>query len=345
MSDYTQSEDFSVKDSLATGNPEKVIKGADIDSELALIATAIATKYDTDNLASQAQAQAGTDNTALMTPLRTEQWSATWAAENAGIVGDLHALSDPGADRLLMWDDSAGETVLTAAIADSFLSANVPLIDAENVFTAGVNKFSASVVNLQLQDTGSSADEGIWALRASPATLQIGRTVSDAGAGAENAITISRSTTEITEVAFEGDSVTSNGSEILTEADEGSGNGIDADTVDGIEAAALRDATINGQNGNYTLVLGDSGKTIFKGSGGAGETITIPANGSVAFPTGTMVTFVNTGGGDLSIAITSDTMFLAGTSSTGTRTLSSPGVATALKITSTAWVISGSGLS
>lgn len=108
MSDYTQSIDFSAKDALASGNAAKVAKGADLDTELSLISTAIATKYDSTNLASQAVAEAGASNVTLMTPLRTEQWSAVWAAENGGLVGDIQALTDPGADRILFWDDGAG---------------------------------------------------------------------------------------------------------------------------------------------------------------------------------------------------------------------------------------------
>lgn len=49
MSDYTQSTDFSAKDALATGDPAKVIYGADIDAELALVSTAIASKVDDIN--------------------------------------------------------------------------------------------------------------------------------------------------------------------------------------------------------------------------------------------------------------------------------------------------------
>lgn len=101
----------------------------------------------------------------------------------------------------------------------------------------------------------------------------------------------------------------------------------------------------NEQNGNYTLVLSDAAKHIFKQSG-AGNTLTIPANASVAYPLGTVLTFVNFSGNNVSIAITSDTLVLGGTSSTGTRTLSgSNGTATALKVLSTQWVITGTGLS
>ncbi len=107
MSDYTKTTNFTAKDNLTTGNALKVIKGSYFDTEFDNIATHIATKYDSGNLASQAEAEAGTNNVALMTPLRTEQWSAVWAAENSGVIGDLHALADPGGDRLMFWDDSA----------------------------------------------------------------------------------------------------------------------------------------------------------------------------------------------------------------------------------------------
>ena len=46
MTDYTQTTDFSTKDSLASGDPEKIILGADIDLEFSAISTAIASKVD-----------------------------------------------------------------------------------------------------------------------------------------------------------------------------------------------------------------------------------------------------------------------------------------------------------
>lgn len=101
----------------------------------------------------------------------------------------------------------------------------------------------------------------------------------------------------------------------------------------------------NAQTGNYTLVLADAGKHIYHATGaGAGDTYTIPANSSVAFPIGTAITFVNTDSNAVSIAITSDTLISAGVGSSGTRSLSQYGVATALKVASTLWLISGSGL-
>lgn len=46
MSDYTKSTNFASKDSLAVGNPLKIVKGTEIDAEFNNIATAVATKAD-----------------------------------------------------------------------------------------------------------------------------------------------------------------------------------------------------------------------------------------------------------------------------------------------------------
>ena len=46
MSNYTKSTDFASKDSLASGNAAKIVKGTEIDTEFNNIATAIATKAD-----------------------------------------------------------------------------------------------------------------------------------------------------------------------------------------------------------------------------------------------------------------------------------------------------------
>ena len=70
-----------------------------------------------------------------------------------------------------------------------------------------------------------------------------------------------------------------------------------------------------------------------------------PANSSVAYPIGTALTFVNqASAGVMTIAITTDTMRLAGAGTTGSRTLAANGIATAIKVTSTEWLISGTGL-
>ena len=44
MTDYTKSTNFATKDSLPSGNPAKIVKGTEINTEFDNIATAVATK-------------------------------------------------------------------------------------------------------------------------------------------------------------------------------------------------------------------------------------------------------------------------------------------------------------
>ncbi len=88
----------------------------------------------------------------------------------------------------------------------------------------------------------------------------------------------------------------------------------------------------------------DAGRHIYHPSADTtARTWTIDSNASVPYPIGTAITFINdTSGGVITIAITSDTLVLAGAGTTGNRTLSANGIATAIKIASTRWLISGS---
>lgn len=116
---------------------------------------------------------------------------------------------------------------------------------------------------------------------------------------------------------------------------------------DGLQAGAVgfRILPTNSNSADYTAVAADSGKMLLHPAADANaRTFTIPANASVAFPVGTALTFVNETSQALSIAITTDTLTLAGSTTTGTRSLAQNGVATALKVTSTKWIISGTGL-
>jgi hypothetical protein len=93
--------------------------------------------------------------------------------------------------------------------------------------------------------------------------------------------------------------------------------------------------------GAATVAAADAGKHIYST---ATRTITIDSNANLALPVGTTVTFIAGSGATVTIAITTDTMYLAGAGTTGSRTLAAFGMATAVKIASTTWIISGNGL-
>ena len=98
------------------------------------------------------------------------------------------------------------------------------------------------------------------------------------------------------------------------------------------------------QTGNYTAVLADAGKHLYHAVAAAAATYTIPANASVAYPIGTTLTFINDSVNNVTIAITTDTLVWSPGTATGSRTLAQGGMATAIKVTSTRWLINGTGL-
>lgn len=93
--------------------------------------------------------------------------------------------------------------------------------------------------------------------------------------------------------------------------------------------------------GSATVAAADGGKHIYAS---ATRTVTIDSNANLALPVGFTVSFIAGSGATMTIAITTDTMYLAGPGTTGSRTLAPFGMATAVKLTSTTWIISGNGL-
>jgi hypothetical protein len=73
LSNYVQSTNFATKDALSSGDPLKIVKGTEINTEFNNIATAVATKADSNNIATTGEAQAGTDNAKFVTPLRMRE--------------------------------------------------------------------------------------------------------------------------------------------------------------------------------------------------------------------------------------------------------------------------------
>jgi hypothetical protein len=101
---------------------------------------------------------------------------------------------------------------------------------------------------------------------------------------------------------------------------------------------------VNTQNGNYTITPNDLGGTVRHASG-SGHTYTIPAQSASKVAPGCYFDILNNSANNLSIAITTDTLILENSASTGTRTLSgSWGRARVTYMGSGVWTISGTGL-
>ncbi len=74
MSDYSQTTGFGPKDSLVTGEAEKLVLGADLDDELDAINIAIATKAEGSG-------------TAVI--VKTDTWTPTWTGFLTPPIGDM----------------------------------------------------------------------------------------------------------------------------------------------------------------------------------------------------------------------------------------------------------------
>jgi len=98
----------------------------------------------------------------------------------------------------------------------------------------------------------------------------------------------------------------------------------------------------NSQSSLYTLTLADQGAQIYIS---ATANVTIPANSVIPFPIGTTINIITSPTSTSNVLINSDTLYLAGIGSTGTRTLSTYAMATLVKVTSTSWYIGGTGVS
>jgi hypothetical protein len=116
MSDYNPIRDLAPKDLLETGDPDKLILGAELQEEHDAIAVAVATKFDATDIATEPQAVAMDSNEVLITPLRLR--AALFGSGGVGL--SLIELGGPGEDGLLYWDESS-ESFVWITFGDSLV--------------------------------------------------------------------------------------------------------------------------------------------------------------------------------------------------------------------------------
>jgi hypothetical protein len=109
-------------------------------------------------------------------------------------------------------------------------------------------------------------------------------------------------------------------------------------------AIGYRDIPQVAFTGNTTVSIADAGKHYYS-TQSTGYTLTVANNASVSFAIGTAINIINQGSATITIAPASGvTMYLAGNSTAGSRTLASYGMATVQKVASDTWFLVGVGL-
>lgn len=182
MADYNRANPnfFGDKDALPSGDPNKVVVGAEFDTEFNAVAAAVNSKYDSDDrganngiapldangkvpidnlpLATQAEAEGLSDNTTVISPLRLNQGVTSWGNNGAGIVSDLRQLLDPGADRILFWDDSINTAGYLSLDSSLSISGTVLSVDESNVNHDALQNF---VSNEHIDHSSVSVTAGL----------------------------------------------------------------------------------------------------------------------------------------------------------------------------------------
>ena len=115
MSNYTKAVDFLAKDGYLTGNPLKVVRGSEIDTEFEAIQTAVATKANTSDTYTQAQVDAAIDTSTL---LADRDVSYTGTANRGNVIaqaaGSSLATGLPAGSIISFYNDSAAAWTLNA---------------------------------------------------------------------------------------------------------------------------------------------------------------------------------------------------------------------------------------
>lgn len=295
--------------------------------------------------------------------------SGGWAAAGGGVPGGAVA----GSDKQVQYNDAGAfgaeagfeydKVTNTLTVPNATLAGLLNLAKGSNIASAGTTDIAAATANF-VHITGTTTItalgtaqagaqrivvfDGILTLTHNGTSLILPTAANITTAAGDTAFMVSEGSGNWRCVAYfrkDGTPVAAGGGSVAWGAITGT-LASQTDLQAALDAKGAAGIPQNSQSTAYTLVLGDANKHILHPSADTtARTMTIPANSSVAFPIGTAVTFVNqNAAGVMTIAITTDTMRLAGAGTTGSRTLAANGVATALKITSTEWIISGTGL-
>lgn len=271
--------------------------------------------------------------------------------------GSITITSTAGTGTVTSVSGSGGTTGMTLSGGPITTSGILTLGGTLAITSGGTGATSASGarLNLDVPSTTGGGASGTWAINISGNAATVTDGVVTSGSYSNPTWLTSLASSKLTgavAIANGGTSATtaSGARSALGAAASGANTDITALNQDvsvtatgtiAADSIGYRGIPQNSQTASYTLALSDAGKHISITTGG----VVIPANSSVAFPTGTAVVIYNNSSSPQNISITTDTLRFAGTTNTGTRALAGYGLATLIKVASTTWVISGTGVS
>jgi hypothetical protein len=365
MADYTQSIDFSAKDALDSGQALKVAKGADIDTELGLISTAIESKVDESREAQAsgiatldgstkipvAQLPAATTSAVGVLEIATDGEATTGTAtdkwitpanlqavldQNGALAEKITTLSDPGADRILFWDDSATGSELAYLTVGTGLDLTTTNLTLSHLGIESLSDPGSDKVLFWDETANATAwltfNEGIEFSGETTVGL------SDVSAGVAQPVVITSGT-----FTFDLSSISEITGPLVDQANDGFLIN-DAGTLKVMpydQTSILlesQDAVINPFDITHA-------NTIQVLTGTTNRVWTIPTNATTAFEIGTIIICQNSGTGDLTITASSgvvlDSVYHAAAADAQSDRVRDGGTAVLIKTATNTWALSG----
>ena len=160
MSDYTKSTNFATKDNLSSGNPLKIVKGTEIDTEFNNIQTAIATKADLTSPTFTGSPVLPTGTTGVT---QSAGNSSTALATTAFVQAALNALYPVGSIYMNSSVTTNPATLLGFGTWTAFGAGRVPVgYNASNSLFDALEETggSADAINVSHTHTATSTDSG-----------------------------------------------------------------------------------------------------------------------------------------------------------------------------------------
>ena len=288
-------------------------------------------------ISDQTTAEAGVDNTVIMTPLRTAQAIAVLGGGGGG--GDIASdtLWAAAGDIVVATGNDAAARLaigtvgqkLTVTGANTVAWAGATAVAPEDVSTTTYTFIEADNGKIKRFTNASGCSATINSGLSSGWTCTVVR-----GVGAGN-LTLVQGTATLTSID----------GELVIYNEKGIASIIQIATDSYIAAGGIGYPYLPYTNfsANLSLTLAHVGGVLHPSADTNNRTVTIPANASIAFKVGTTIPIVNLAN-TVTVAITTDTLLWAGTASSGSRTLSAPGKCVIEKVATTTWLISGAGL-
>ncbi len=306
---------------LQVGSPSGGAQGSGTINTLGVYVNGVALTTGSGTVTSVALSGGSTGFSISNSPITTNGTmtiSGTLAVTNGGTGGTTAA----GARSSLGAAASGANTDIT-----SLGSLSTPLTVAQG----GTNASTAATARTSLGAAASGANSDITSLSA----LSTALSVAQGGTGATTA-SGARTSLGVAVSGANGDITSLTALTSLNQSATVAASGTIA-----ANSIGFRGVPQNAQTGAYTLVLADASECIPNTTGGWA----IPANGTTAFPVGTVIWLYNDSASSQNVTITSDTLRLAGTTSTGTRAVAARGLCILYKVKATEWLASGPGVS